>query len=172
MTARVILAPDEGEVGDTAAAIAAKIHGHATGILLDDWAGGIAAILFLAFAVGLAGALRDAGARRELPALAVAAGALAHGGSEFDNAIVDSADRVFSVESQLAVGRLKLARRALRAEAGKVAALKLSWTHPQAWRRLRTVQLRLYRGREQVATIAARPRGERLSAAGVIDVAK
>jgi hypothetical protein len=71
MIARVILAPDEGEAGDTAVAIAAKVHGHATGILLDDWAGGIAAILFLAFAVGLAGALRDAGARRELPALAV-----------------------------------------------------------------------------------------------------
>jgi hypothetical protein len=71
MIARVILAPDEGEPGDSAVAIAAKIHGHATGILLDDWAGGIAAILFLAFAVGLAGALRDAGARRELPTLAV-----------------------------------------------------------------------------------------------------
>jgi hypothetical protein len=71
MIARVILAPDEGETGDSAVAIAAKIHAHATGILLDDWAGGIAAILFVAFAVGLAGALRDAGARRELPALAV-----------------------------------------------------------------------------------------------------
>lgn len=72
MIARVILAPDEGETGDTAAAIAAKIHAHAAGILLDDWAGGIAALLFVGFAVGLAGALRDAGARRELPALAVA----------------------------------------------------------------------------------------------------
>jgi hypothetical protein len=71
MIARVILAPDEGELGDTAGAIAAKIHGHATGILLDDWAGGIAALLFVGFAVGLARALRDAGARRELPALAV-----------------------------------------------------------------------------------------------------
>jgi hypothetical protein len=71
MIARVILAPDEGEPGDSAVAIAAKIHGHAAGILLDDWAGGIAAILFVAFAVGLAGALRDAGARRELPTLAV-----------------------------------------------------------------------------------------------------
>ena len=71
MIARVILAPDEGDTGDTAVAIAAKIHGHATGILLDDWAGGIAALLFVGFAVGLAGALRDAGARRELPALAV-----------------------------------------------------------------------------------------------------
>src|SRR4051795_852727 len=71
MIARVILAPDEGDSGDTAVAIAAKFHGHATGILLDDWAGGIAALLFVGFAVGLAGALRDAGARREPPALAV-----------------------------------------------------------------------------------------------------
>jgi hypothetical protein len=71
MIARVILSPDEGETGDTAAAIAAKIHGHATGILIDDWAGGIATLLFVAFAVGLAGALRDAGARRELPTLAL-----------------------------------------------------------------------------------------------------
>jgi hypothetical protein len=72
MIARVILAPDEGDTGDAAAVIAVKIHRHATGVLLDDWAGGIAAILFVAFAVGLAGALRDAGARRELHALAVA----------------------------------------------------------------------------------------------------
>ena len=71
MIARVILSPDEGEVGDTPAAIAAKVHAHATGILIDDWAGGVAALLFVAFAVGLAGALRDAGARRELPALVV-----------------------------------------------------------------------------------------------------
>src|SRR3954471_5067442 len=71
MIARVILAPDEGETGDKAVAIAAKIHGHATGILLDDWAGGIAALLFVGFTVGLARALRYAGARRELSTLAV-----------------------------------------------------------------------------------------------------
>lgn len=71
MIARVILSPDEGETGDTGATIAAKIHGHTTGILINDWAGGIAAVLFLAFVVGLSGALRDAGARRELPALAI-----------------------------------------------------------------------------------------------------
>jgi hypothetical protein len=71
MIARVILSPDEGDPGDAAATIAAKIQGHAAGIMIDNWAGGIAALLFLVFGVGLAGALRDAGARRELPALAV-----------------------------------------------------------------------------------------------------
>jgi hypothetical protein len=94
------------------------------------------------------------------------------GGADFDNAIVDSVDRVFSVESQVAVGRLKLAPRAVRARAGKVTPLNLSWTHPTAWRQLRTVQLQLYRGGEQVGTIDARPRGERLRAKGAVQLAR
>ncbi|HEX5922659.1 MAG TPA: calcium-binding protein [Baekduia sp.] len=94
------------------------------------------------------------------------------GGADFDNAIVDSVDRVFSVESQVAVGRLTLAPRAVRARAGKVTRLNLSWTHPKAWRQLRTVQLQLYRGGEQLGMINASPRGERLSAAGAVKLAR
>jgi hypothetical protein len=93
------------------------------------------------------------------------------GGPGFDNAIADPVDRLFSVESPGSVGRLKLAPRAVRARVGKVTPLNLRWTHPKAWRQLRTVQLRLYRGAEQVGMINAHPRGERLSAAGAVKLA-
>jgi hypothetical protein len=84
------------------------------------------------------------------------------GGADFDNAIVDSVDRVFSVESPVAVGRLKLAPRTVRTRAGKLTPLNLSWTHPKAWRDLRTIQLQLYRGagvgerKDRVAWLRAR----------------
>jgi len=92
------------------------------------------------------------------------------GGPDNDNGLVDSVDRLFSLESSHAVGRAKLAPRALRAQAEKVASLNLSWTHPKAWRELRTVALQLYRGGERVGTIDAR--GGRLSASGAVKLAR
>jgi hypothetical protein len=96
------------------------------------------------------------------------------GGTGFDNAIHDAIDRLDGVESEAtgSVGRLALAPRALRARAGKVAPLKLIWTHPKAWRELRAVQVRLYRGGERVGIIAARPRDGRLSAGGAVKLAR
>jgi hypothetical protein len=47
----------------------------------------------------------------------------------------------------------------------------MSWTHPKAWRELRTVEVRLYDGATSVGTINLRPRGERLTADGAISLA-
>ena len=66
------------------------------------------------------------------------------------------------------VGTLALTPKSLAAEGGRVARLRLSWTHPVSWRKLRTVTLRLRLGDESVARVTVRPRGERLTAAGAV----
>ena len=44
----------------------------------------------------------------------------------------------------------------------------MRWTHPKAWRDLRSVKVRLYEGAKPVGLIDVRPRGERLSAGGAV----
>jgi len=70
------------------------------------------------------------------------------------------------------VGTLALAPKALAAEAGETAKLRLSWTHPQSWRKLRKVTLRLSLREQVVGRIAIRPRSERISGRGVVDVVR
>jgi hypothetical protein len=95
------------------------------------------------------------------------------GGSGTDAATIDVADKRTGIEKLelFGVGRLGLAPKTLRARAGKTAHLRMSWTHPKAWRDLRTVKLRLYDGGKPVGTIDVRPRGKRLTAAGAISLA-
>ena len=94
------------------------------------------------------------------------------GGFGFDTAIVETFDPkpngVESVTIADLVGQLRLTPGVQRAEAGMISRLKLSWTHPTAWRELRKVQLRLYRGKQEVGTIDARPASGRLSGHGAI----
>jgi hypothetical protein len=66
------------------------------------------------------------------------------------------------------VGALRLAPKALHAKAGQVARLRLSWRHPRSWRKLRRIELRLYRGDAQVGAVAIRPRGQRITADGAV----
>ena len=70
------------------------------------------------------------------------------------------------------VGTLALTPKALAAEAGETAKLRLSWTHPQSWRKLRKVTLRLRLREQVVGRIAIRPRSERISGRGVVDVVR
>ena len=70
------------------------------------------------------------------------------------------------------VGTLALTPKALAAEAGENAKLRLSWTHPQSWRKLRKVTLRLRLREQVVGWIAIRPRSERISGRGVVDVVR
>ena len=58
------------------------------------------------------------------------------GGSGNDAAITDWLDSSTSIESNVvvAIGKLHLAPRAVRAHADKPAHVDLSWTHPKAWR--------------------------------------
>lgn len=92
------------------------------------------------------------------------------GGPGFDNLVHDSLDNFSQVESEVtgSVGRLALTPRSGRARAGTVARLNMSWTHPKAWRDLRTVELRLYDRGESVGTIAVRPLGSRVTAHGAL----
>jgi hypothetical protein len=66
------------------------------------------------------------------------------------------------------VGRLRLSPAVVKARAGRVAHLRLRWTHPEAWRQLRTVEVRLHRGTDRAATIAISPRSERIQSHGKV----
>ena len=61
-------------------------------------------------------------------------------------------------ENLSAVGILRLAPAAISAEAGEIAKVKLSWTHPKSWKQLRKVTLRLVRAtRWSARSRSARP---------------
>jgi hypothetical protein len=66
------------------------------------------------------------------------------------------------------VGTLELAPKALTADAGELAKLRLSWTHPQSWKRLRDITLRLRVRDRVVGSIAMQPRRERITDRGAI----
>ena len=68
------------------------------------------------------------------------------------------------------VGILKLAPATISAEAGEVAKLKLSWTHPKSWKQLRKVTLRLREGNEVVGKIAIRPASGQVEDQGAVKV--
>jgi Ca2+-binding RTX toxin-like protein len=88
-----------------------------------------------------------------------------------DTASLDSLDRFSNCETRK-IGVLRLAPRTIEAAAGKPARVRLSWRHPQAWSRLRKVELRLFRGPVPVGTITIRPRDERIAASGAVKVAR
>ena len=64
------------------------------------------------------------------------------------------------------VGVLKLAPAAISAEAGKVAKVRMTWSHPRSWKQLRKVELRI----EDAGKIVVRPAGERITDKGDVDV--
>jgi hypothetical protein len=70
MIGRVIVSPEAGNPEDPTGVIAAKVAAHAGGVLVNQWAGNVAVLLLLVFAVGLCEHLRRTGADRELVGLA------------------------------------------------------------------------------------------------------
>jgi hemolysin type calcium-binding protein len=99
-------------------------------------------------------------------------------GSDADGSDTDTLNRdlqdvdATGCETVNSVGTLALARRALTAEAGKTTRLRLSWTHPQSWRKLRTVTLRLRLRERIVGRVAIRPRSGRISDWGAVGVVR
>jgi hypothetical protein len=99
-------------------------------------------------------------------------------GSDADGNDVDTLNRdlqdvdATGCETVNSVGTLRLAPKALIAEAGKTTRLRLSWSHPQSWRKLRTVELRLIQDRVPVGEIAIRPRTERITADGAANLVR
>jgi hypothetical protein len=92
---------------------------------------------------------------------------LVSGGPDVDTAVRDGGDILSTVESSTlgSVGRLALSPRRVTTDARKRARMTLRWTHPKTWRDLRRVEVRLYRGTEQVGTLELRPRDTRVAAA-------
>jgi hypothetical protein len=81
-----------------------------------------------------------------------------NGSTGFDSLTGDSVDRVSQVEQAFGgapVGRLKLTPRIITAARPR---MKLSWTHPKAWKQLRRIAVRVYDGSELVQRIVVRPR--------------
>jgi hypothetical protein len=97
------------------------------------------------------------------------------GGPEFDVATLDAADTFTSDVEQntggVLVGRLRLAPAVLRAQAGETARMKMRWTHPKAWKALRSVEWRLMKDNKRVADITVHPASGRLSADGAAKLA-
>ena len=93
------------------------------------------------------------------------------GSGENDTADLDGSDGFSSCENRT-VGTLRLATEAVRAKAGEVARLKLRWRHPQGWRKLAKVELRLIDGRLPVGDVVLRPAGRRMAADGAVSLVR
>ncbi len=70
------------------------------------------------------------------------------------------------------VGVLRLASKAITARAGATARVELSWRHPQGWRKLRTVTLRLTDDGVAVGEVTITPRDGKVAAGGVARIAR
>jgi hypothetical protein len=92
-------------------------------------------------------------------------------GGGTDSAQLDSLDGFSSCESRR-VGVLRLAPKALRAQAGEPARLRLSWRHPRAWRQLRTIELQVTHDGAPVGTIAINPRSGRMTDNGAVQLVR
>jgi Ca2+-binding RTX toxin-like protein len=90
-------------------------------------------------------------------------------GTGTDTADIDSNDVTGSCETPR-VGVLRLTPKALRADAGEVARVGLSWRHPKAWRQLTKIELRLTDRGAPVGEITIRPRSERVADDGAIRI--
>ena len=95
-------------------------------------------------------------------------------GSGIDTAQLDSRDGFGGCESTTIaqVGKLRLFPAAVEAKPGRPAHLRLSWSHPRSWRKLRGVELRLREAGTRVGKIVIRPRAERVVAGGAVDLVR
>jgi hypothetical protein len=93
-------------------------------------------------------------------------------GTEVDSLSRDIGEGVVRNCETVQVGVLRLADKTIEAEAGKPAPVELSWRHPDGWRKLRTVTLRLMSEQQAVGEVVIRPRGGRVSAEGFAKLAR
>ena len=84
-----------------------------------------------------------------------------------DTARLDSRDGFSGCENRT-VGKLALSPAAIKAKAGRPANVRLSWRHPEGWRKLRKVELRLIQGGVPVGEITIRPGKDRIVAEGAV----
>jgi Ca2+-binding RTX toxin-like protein len=87
-------------------------------------------------------------------------------GTEADGLSRDIGEGAIKGCESAQVGVLRLAAKAIDAQADEPAPVTLSWRHPDGWRKLRTVTLRLVRDGVAVGDVTIRPRGKRINAEG------
>jgi hypothetical protein len=92
-------------------------------------------------------------------------------GSGTDTAHLDAGDTDGGCEN-LPVGVLRLAPKAITAQPGKPAAVRLRWRHPAGWQRLGKIEVRLIRDGSPVGGITIHPRTERVTAQGEVALAR
>jgi hemolysin type calcium-binding protein len=84
------------------------------------------------------------------------------GGAGFlDKAFVDPSDTVSEIEvKSTEVGKLSGSRKPIEAAAGAEATLSLAWTHPKAWKDLKSIKATMLDGAKAVGTITLTPAGK------------
>jgi Ca2+-binding RTX toxin-like protein len=93
-------------------------------------------------------------------------------GTEADTLDRDTSENRIVGCEKVQVGALGLAPKAITAKANKTARLRLSWRHPQSWRKVRKLELRLTRGGVPVGEVAIRPQAKEISADGAVEVVR
>ena len=92
------------------------------------------------------------------------------GGS--DLAFVDPSDTVSTVEIKtVKVGTLSGSKKTLKGAAGDTLSLPLAWTHPKAWKDLKSIKATMFDGAKAVGSITLTPAGK-VSATGQISAAQ
>ena len=98
---------------------------------------------------------------------------VANCGAGTDSVIRGPSDmRLIACERAAPIGVLSLAPRMVQAKAGEATGVRLSWTHPTAWRKLRTLTLRLKLDGSEVGAVVIRPRSGEVKATGGVRRAK
>jgi len=98
-------------------------------------------------------------------------GDIVSGGVGVDHASIDVSDQASGIEKfNQAIGTLKLAQRTVTVDRG-AATVKLSWTHPTAWKKLKTISLVACDGDKAVGSLTMSPKPGKLAAHGALRLA-
>ncbi|HZO60159.1 MAG TPA: calcium-binding protein [Solirubrobacterales bacterium] len=92
-------------------------------------------------------------------------------GSGIDTALLDAIDGFTSCENRT-VGVLRLAPKTIRAQSGEPVRLRLGWSHPRAWKQLRSIELHLTQRGAPVGEVTIRPRAKRISGDGAVELVR
>ena len=87
-----------------------------------------------------------------------------------DFAIIDAAETVVNGVERTFVSSGGIGELALKAKPGKLARMRMSWTHPKAWKALKRVELQVFRGTEKLGRVVVRPSTGKLAAGGDVEL--
>src|SRR3954452_24450711 len=88
-----------------------------------------------------------------------------------DTAFVDASDTVSTVEFNTFVGKLGGRTKTITGAAGDTLSMPLAWTHPKAWKQIRSIEVIAFDGAEQVGSVKLTPTGA-VSANGNLSIVK